>query len=178
MNWLFNSRYSVIAYLLFVITFLFLLSCKDEKDKRIGEFIDNIEATDINSYRNIQFMIFGEKEIYSYSLADTLFTEWKYNQKTNLFEDLDSVKMRTFTNSPLSFAQSLRKKIQTIKVVSITQSIAGAKQFWIADNEYVTYVYAGSDDSKSNELLDADLKTSEKIRENWHFCRLKVCRNR
>ena len=178
MNWPFKFRNNILISSLLIFVWIFVSSCKDQNDKKIEAFIENIEATDINTYRNVQFMIFGDNEIYSYYLSDTLFTEWKFNTKISRFEDLDSLKMSKFTNTPLNFALNLRNKIQSIKVTSITQSPAGAKQFWLADNEYVTYVYTDEKNSKSNDLLNEELKTSEKIRDDWHFCRLKVCRNR
>lgn len=177
MNWQYKITTYVSKIFFLVVVLLLFIACKSEKDKQIGKFIENIEASDVNSYTNIQFMIFGDKEVYSYYISDTIYTTWKFNKQTNNFEEFDSLKMRAITDNPRQYVLGLRDKIQTIKVVSITQSFPGTKQFWMADNEYVTYVYAQNGESE-NELLKAELETTEKINENWHFCRMKVCRNR
>lgn len=177
MNWPYKIKVIFSRIFFLAIVFFVFIACKSEKDKQIEKFIEKIEASDVNSYTNIQFMIFGEKEVYSYYKSDTIYTTWKFNKLTNHFEELDSLKMETFTDNPRQYAQMLREKIQAIGVVSITQSSPGSKQFWIADNEYITYVYIQNGEPE-NELLKTELATSEKINDSWHFCRMKVCRNR
>lgn len=177
MNWPYKIKVIFSRIFFLAIVFFVFIACKSEKDKKIEKYIEKIEASDVNSYTNIQFMIFGEKEVYSYYKSDTIYTTWKFNTETNTFEGLDSMKMRAIDGNPRQYAQRLREKIQAIGVVSITQSSPGSKQFWIADNEYITYVYTQNGESE-NQLLKAELEASEKINNNWHFCRMKVCRNR
>lgn len=177
MNWQYKITAPFSKILFLAIVLLLFIACKSEKDKQIEKFIENIEASDVNNYTNIQYMIFGDKEVYSYYQSDTIYVTWKFNKLTNSFEEFDSLKMSAIADNPRQYVQNLRKKIQAIKVVSITQSFPGTKQFWIADNEYVTYIYAQNGESE-NQLLKTELETTEKINDNWHFCRMKVCRNR
>ena len=177
MNWQFKMRANIQLGSFFLICIFVLSSCKSKQEKELEQFVEKIESTDMDTYRSIEYMSMDTIETYRYLKNNSLFTSWKFNKKTNRFQNVDEQKIKTFDANPQKNIATLRTKIQSIKVVAITQGFKGYKQFWVADNEYISYIYQ-SEVEIDNPLLNQELKTAKDIKSGWYFTRLKVCRNR
>lgn len=170
-----NSGLAV-RFLLFVV-FLSLIGCKSKKEKELEGLAQKIESTDIERYRNIEYMLVDSLEKYSYLSDNKLFSSWMYDRRAKRFRGIDEQKLKTIIANPESYIYDLRNKIQAINVLAVSKGINGQTKFWIADNEYIFYIYQQKE-SIENPILKEELKTAQKIQSGWFFTRLKVCRNR
>ncbi|HEY6913172.1 MAG TPA: hypothetical protein VI413_00735 [Paludibacter sp.] len=168
-----------------VIFLLFLsvlfVSCKSDKEKQIDKFIQKVELAGLDNFINIEYVTRGEVEKYTYYQSDSVGANWEYDNLTSKFGSYDSVRMKRIAPRPLQYMDTLRSKIKSIgvEVVSQTEWHGSVLKFWLNDAEYVTYVAPGFKfDSSNKVLLENELKSSNKIRDNWYYRKLKVCRNK
>lgn len=158
-----------------------LWSCKSDLQKKRERIVASIEKEGINDFLNIEFHTRKNIEYYDYFKADTVFCSWQFNADSAKFVNYDSILLRKISDDPTQYIENLRSKIKTLNLELISQSNWKGQvvKFWIADNEYFTYVHPDFKfDDGSKTLLKNELNESEKINENWFYKRLKVCRNK
>lgn len=156
-------------------------SCKSDLQKKHERIVASIEKEDINNFLHLEFHTRKNIEYFDYFKADTIFCSWQYNTDSAKFVNVDSIQLMKISAHPSQYIDNVRNKIKSLKLELISQSNWKGQvvKFWIADNEYFTYVHPNFKfDDGSKTLLKNELKESEKINENWFYKRLKVCRNK
>lgn len=168
-----------------LIYFLFLsvlfVSCKSDKEKQIERFVDKVEYAGLENFINIEYFTRGETEMYTYYQGDSVGASWEYDNLTSGFTNNDSLRMRLIAPRYVEYMDTLRSKIKSIGVelISQTEWRGSVLKFWLNDTEIVTYVHPDFKfDSSSKALLESELKSSNKIKDNWYYRRLKVCKNK
>jgi len=166
----------------FILSLLVLFTgCKSDKDIQNDKIVSAIENAGLNNLMNIEYSPNEKTEKYNYFKGDSLYTSWDYNYISKCFDNYDKNKMKTFTSDPQQFMQLLRAKIKSTDVVLITQTQWAGKtlNFWTNDTELITYVNPNIKcDSASMVLLDNELKSYNKIKDNWYYKKITVCTNK
>ncbi len=168
-----------VIFLLFLS--VFFVSCKSDKEKQIEKFIEKVELEGLANFINVEYVTRGEVEKYTYYRNDSVTASWEYDNLTSKFGNYDSVRVKQIVPAPLQYMDTLRTKIKSIAVETISQTEwhGSVFKFWLNDAEYVTYVAPSFKfDSPNKVLLENELKASNKIRNNWYYRKLKVCRNK
>jgi urate oxidase len=144
-------------------------------------FIGKVELAGLDNFVTIEYTTRGEVEKYTYFRSDSVGANWEYDNLTSKFVNYDSVSMKQIAPKPVEYMDTLRSKIKSIGVEAISQTNwhGDVLKFWLNDAEYVTYVSPGFKfDSPDKVLFENELKSSNKIRDNWYYRKLKVCRNK
>jgi hypothetical protein len=99
-----------------------------------------------------------------------------YNRRTEQFELPSLQKLKKLGKNHFVYIVEIREKIKSLNVKMITQApwLGNFVRFWISENEIIAYVNPAFkfDDSFKNEWL-AELKSGQKIRDNWYYIRLE-----
>lgn len=168
-------------FVYFILVLISIVACKSDLQKRHEQVVANIEQDNIQPFLNIEFHVRNNVEFYDYYQGDTLICSWQYDIDSARFQQFDRKLMASISDKPLLYMRDLHDRIKKLNLELISQSSWKAQvlKFWVADNEYYTYVHPDfkfDDDLKS--LLKNELKNSEKVSKCWYYKKLKVCRNK
>jgi hypothetical protein len=156
---------------------LFLFSCSDNKKQNL-DLISKIETIGIGKFDNITYGKRGDIELYEFYISDDKTCIWSYDNRTNVYE-LDSLDIlelkKQKIGDPKQYSKDLRKQIQNLKIISITQSpwIGNLIRFWISNEEFISYVNPEFkfDDEYKRRWQD-ELNSGKLIKQNWYYIKL------
>jgi hypothetical protein len=159
--------------LLTILTIGFLVSCSAEN------LADKVEAIGIKRFESIEFGTRDDLEIYTYYFDNDSSYVWSFDTTTDKF-DFDSHPDKEIAEKELGdlniYGQKLRTDIKSIGVVSITQSpwTGNLIRFWTSNTKFYSYVNPNFifDSDQKNRWL-TELRTGEKIKDNWFLVTIK-----
>lgn len=165
----------------FICLSVLFVSCKTDKEKQLEKFVEGIENAGLGNFINLEYFTRDEIEFYNYYKGDSIFTTWQFDKRSKEFGQFDKVRLNSLSGNSLKYMDSLRNDIQFagVKLIGQTEWKSQVVFFWLTDTEYVTYVQPDFKfDSPSKLLLEKELKSLLKIKDNWYYTRLRVCKNK
>lgn len=161
---------------------LFLLSCKSDLKLNLEKQVASFEAANLHNLLHIEYEKRNNTEFYSYYTINGKYCEWLYKNDSLFISEDNRKKLNAIIQNTDEFAKTVKTNVEKLKFELIAQSSSWPTKvvkFWIADNRY--FVYISTDINIENDdknILKSELKSSEKITDQWYFRTLKVCRNK
>ena len=153
---------------LLFITLLTTLSCSTDT------LIHRIEKLGIHEFKTISYGLRGDVEWYTYYFEDGTTYVWTYDRKTDSF-NFDTHPQKDHAITELcdinAYADKVRTNIESLNVSMISQSPwpGNLIRFWVSNTKFICYVnpdFKFDSDAKRRWL--SELKTGEKVRDNWY----------
>lgn len=170
-------KYTLMKHIYLILLALLLFSCNNDKKNNL-DLITKIESIGINKFTNITFVKRNEIELYEIHISDDKSCIWSYDNRTNVYEfdSLDIIELKKQKiGDPKQYAKELRKEIQNLKIISITQSpwIGNLIRFWISNEEFISYVNPKFQfDDNTKKIWQNELKNGEILKPNWYYIKI------